>query len=289
MSVSDLVSNGDGSLSRSMTTKAINTIMTQRTWISRVASEIVIQPTYADTGVPLHEERVTTVRKKPNLHPELYQRDVTSGMRTPDRVLHVTVQPLTVETKDAINEGTAHDDAEGCHTDRRCAPREGARGQRHLRFSARDQTSVTSPMRHTRVPRKSRRSPATGSRSVSFSPRRRLAHRHWKHWCTPVSSSVCHIKNGPAGEPVRSGGSTSSRKATETIGTGDRRRARGQTVLAENDPPILLDIQRLRADLAVTSPSESGATTMSQHLRAGRVFIDTRVAEPLFTRNLCVI
>ena len=81
--------------------------------------------------------------------------------------------------------GTVHEDAEGCHTDQRCAPREGARSQRHLRFStgeetsvtspmcqrvttltwfsARDQTSVTSPMRHARVPRKSRRSPATGS------------------------------------------------------------------------------------------------------------------------------
>ena len=58
MSVSDLVSNGDGSLSRSMTTKAINTIMTERIWISRVASEIVFQPTYSDTGAPLHEERV---------------------------------------------------------------------------------------------------------------------------------------------------------------------------------------------------------------------------------------
>ena len=67
--------------------------------------------------------------------------------------------------------GTAHDDAEGCHTGQRCAPREGARDEKHLMFSARDQTSVTSPMRHTRVPRKSRRSPVTRPRSASSSPR----------------------------------------------------------------------------------------------------------------------
>ena len=37
---------------------------------------------------------------------------------------------------------------------------ESARGQRRSRFSVGEQTSVTSPMRHARVPRKSRRSPA---------------------------------------------------------------------------------------------------------------------------------
>ena len=77
------VSDKNGCLSRSMTIKAINTIMTERIWISRVASEIVLQLMYSDTGAPLHEECVSTVRKKPNLHPELYQRDVTGGMRTP--------------------------------------------------------------------------------------------------------------------------------------------------------------------------------------------------------------
>ena len=70
-------------LSCSMTIKAINTIMTERIWISCVASEIVFQLMYSDAGAPLHEECVTTVRKKPNCHPELYQRDVTGGMRTP--------------------------------------------------------------------------------------------------------------------------------------------------------------------------------------------------------------
>ena len=38
------VSEEDGSLSRSMTIKAINTIMTERIWTNRVASEIVFQP-----------------------------------------------------------------------------------------------------------------------------------------------------------------------------------------------------------------------------------------------------
>ena len=82
MSVSD--SDKGGCLSRSMTTKAINTIMTERIGISRVASEIVfLQPLFSDTGAPLHDGRVTTLRKKPNSHPERYQRDVTGGMRTP--------------------------------------------------------------------------------------------------------------------------------------------------------------------------------------------------------------
>ena len=73
MDVSDEeVSDEDDCLSRSMTTKAINTIMTERIWISRAASEIVFHPMYSDTGAPLSEERLTTVRKKPNLHPEHY-------------------------------------------------------------------------------------------------------------------------------------------------------------------------------------------------------------------------
>ena len=68
MSVSDLVSTGGGSLSRCATIKAINTIMTERICVSRLVSEIVFQPVYSDTGAPLHEERVTTVRTEPNLH-----------------------------------------------------------------------------------------------------------------------------------------------------------------------------------------------------------------------------
>ena len=72
-------------------------------------------------------------------------------MQTPDRVLHVTLHvPLTAETKDPINERLLMKMPKGCHTDQRCAPREGARGERHWRFSAEDQASVTSPMRHPR-------------------------------------------------------------------------------------------------------------------------------------------
>ena len=37
------VSDEDGCLSHSMAIKAINTIMTERIWINRVASEIVFQ------------------------------------------------------------------------------------------------------------------------------------------------------------------------------------------------------------------------------------------------------
>ena len=55
------VSDKNGCLSRSMTIKAINTIMTERIWVSRVASEIVFQRVYSDTGAPLHEELVMTV------------------------------------------------------------------------------------------------------------------------------------------------------------------------------------------------------------------------------------
>ena len=66
-------------------------------------------------------------------------------------------------------------------------------------------------------------------------------------------------------------GGTSSRRATETIGTGERRRARGHTVGWRTTSPILLDIQRLRADLAVTSPYESGSRGLTH----------TRVEEPL--------
>ena len=57
----EAVSDKNGCLSRSMTIKATNTIMTERIWISRVASEIVFQLMYSDTGAPLHEERVMTV------------------------------------------------------------------------------------------------------------------------------------------------------------------------------------------------------------------------------------
>ena len=65
--------------------------------------------THSDTGAPLHEERVMTVRKKPNVHLELYQRDVTGGMRTPDRVLWQPARDTSRafdagDTKDSFNE-----------------------------------------------------------------------------------------------------------------------------------------------------------------------------------------
>ena len=52
--------------------------MRERIVISRVASEV----SYSDTGAPLREERAMTVRKKPNLHLEFYQRAITDGVRT---------------------------------------------------------------------------------------------------------------------------------------------------------------------------------------------------------------
>ena len=83
---------------------------------------------------------------------------------------HVTPCAFDGRDQGSHQRGTVHEDAEGCHTCQRCAPREGARDERHLSLSARDQTSVTSPMRHPRAPRKSRHSPLTSPRSAS-SPR----------------------------------------------------------------------------------------------------------------------
>ena len=76
------LSDEDGRLSRSMTIKAHRRIMRERIMISRVASEVSFQPLYSDTGAPLREERVITVRKMPDLHLEFYQRGVTDGVRT---------------------------------------------------------------------------------------------------------------------------------------------------------------------------------------------------------------
>ena len=56
------VSDEDGCLSRSMTIKEINTIMTERIMISRVASEVT------QTGAPLRDESVIAVREELNLH-----------------------------------------------------------------------------------------------------------------------------------------------------------------------------------------------------------------------------
>ena len=88
-----------------------------------------------------------TARQKPDLHLELYQQDVNCGMRTPDRVLWQSARDIS-RAFDAGDEGLRqrddHEDAEEKHADR-CAPREGARGERRLWFSGREQTSVTLP------------------------------------------------------------------------------------------------------------------------------------------------
>ena len=139
------MSDKSGCVSRSMTTKAINTIMTERIWISRVASEIVFQLMFSDTGAPLHDERVTKVRKKPNLHPEHPPARCHSRNADTDRVLHVTLYVVH--------------EARGCTRPETlevlCGRTDSvpARDDTDLVLSA--LTSVTSPMRHTRVPRKS--------------------------------------------------------------------------------------------------------------------------------------
>ena len=107
-----------------------------------------------------------TVRKKPNLHS--YQRDVTGGIRTADCVCkHMSLRvSLTAETKGPINEGLFMKMPKDATLVNAARPESV-----HLSLSARDQTSVTSPMRHPRAPRKSRHSPVTSPRSASSSPR----------------------------------------------------------------------------------------------------------------------
>ena len=118
------VSDEDGCMSRSMTIKAHRRIMTERIMDQPCGQRgFVFQPSYSDTGAPLREERVIPVRKKSNLHLEFYQRGVTDGLRT--QIVsrdsqHVTLHVLlTPETKDPINEESAHEDAERCHADQR--------------------------------------------------------------------------------------------------------------------------------------------------------------------------
>ena len=132
MDVSDEeVSDKNGCLSRSMTIKAINTIMTERIRVSRVASEIVFQPMNSDTRAPLHEERVITVREKLNLHLELYHRYVTVGMRIPDRVLcqHVTIHVEKVHEAEMFKVLSARTNF--CHVSASFSPRR-RRAHAHL-------------------------------------------------------------------------------------------------------------------------------------------------------------
>ena len=56
-----------------MSTEAMNTIMKERIWISRVVNEIVFQPLRLDAGTPLHDERVV-VETSTSAHVELQWR-----------------------------------------------------------------------------------------------------------------------------------------------------------------------------------------------------------------------
>ena len=115
------MSDKDGCLSRSMTIKAIDTIMTERIWINCAASEIVFQPVYPDTSDPLHDESVIAVREEPNLH-LLLPRDVTDNSK------HVTLHvPLTAEDQGSHQRESAHEVVERCHAGQRGVPRRGAR------------------------------------------------------------------------------------------------------------------------------------------------------------------
>ena len=140
-----------------------------------MASEIVFQPLYSDTGAPLREERVITVRKKPNSHLEVYERGVTGGMRSPIMSCdsqHVTLHvPLTPETKDPISEELLMKMRKGL-TLINTSCLEGCTRQQCLRFSVREQTSVTSPC-YTGMPRQPKH---LDSRTQNSSPRSYRVH-----------------------------------------------------------------------------------------------------------------
>ena len=55
-------------LACSMMNNAEITIMKERIWINRVASEVVFLPLHPDTGALLHEERVTTSNSTSRCH-----------------------------------------------------------------------------------------------------------------------------------------------------------------------------------------------------------------------------
>ena len=64
-------------------------------WINRVACKIVFQPLVPDIGAPLHEEHVIAVRQESIVDFEFYLRNVTGGMRTPWKLLCVSVTECT--------------------------------------------------------------------------------------------------------------------------------------------------------------------------------------------------
>ena len=51
-----------------MTIKPNNTIVKERIWVNRVASEIVCQVLHPGIGNQLHDERATAVREEPDFH-----------------------------------------------------------------------------------------------------------------------------------------------------------------------------------------------------------------------------
>ena len=59
------MSDEDDFLSHTVTIKPNTTIVKERKWVNRVASEIVCQ---AGTGNQLHDERVTAVREELDFH-----------------------------------------------------------------------------------------------------------------------------------------------------------------------------------------------------------------------------
>ena len=75
------VTDEDGFLSCSMMIKA-KIIMMERIWINRVPQrDHVFQYLHQDS-VPLHDERIITVREEPSLHVESHRRDVTNVKRS---------------------------------------------------------------------------------------------------------------------------------------------------------------------------------------------------------------
>ena len=54
-----------------MTIKVNSKIVRERIWINPVTSEITFQLLYPDTGAPLHEERVISVRQEAEIAPRV--------------------------------------------------------------------------------------------------------------------------------------------------------------------------------------------------------------------------
>ena len=104
------VSDEDGCQSRSMTIKATNTILMDQVWINCAASEIVFQPS-TQTPATRCMTSVIAVREELNLH-LILPRDVTDDSQ------HVTLHvPFDSGDQGFHQRGSAHEDAEGCHTD----------------------------------------------------------------------------------------------------------------------------------------------------------------------------